>query len=258
MMVIASSFNSYSRYYDLLYRDKDYVGESDYIQALLSRLGITNGDVLEFGSGTGKHGCLLASRGYSVHGVERSHEMISQAKFHDGFTCEQGDICSIQLNRNFDAVLSLFHVISYQITNANLNAVFANANQHLRHGGLFIFDFWYSPAVYFQRPSVRVKKISDKQLEIVRIAEPVIYPNQNRVDVNYTIFASDLVNQKVEVINEIHSMRHFSLPEVNLLAEKNGFEFIGSEEFLTGKSASEDTWGVCVILKKMMLYKNDA
>jgi SAM-dependent methyltransferase len=182
--------------------------------------------------------------------------MVAQATSVNGFTCEQGDICTIQLGRTFDAVLSLFHVISYQITNANLNAVFTKANEHLKPGGLFIFDFWYSPAVYFQKPSVKLKRMSDDQMEIIRLAEPVIYSNQNRVDVNYTIFARNLVNQSVEVINEIHPMRHFSLPEIDLLAVKNGFEFIGSEEFLTSKPAKEDTWGVCVILKKNDVAQN--
>jgi len=256
MKTIPSVFNAYSRYYDLLYRDKDYVGEADYIQTLLNRLGVANGDLLELGSGTGKHGCLLANLGYRVHGIERSLEMVAQATSVNGFTCEQGDICTIQLGRTFDAVLSLFHVISYQITNANLNAVFTKANEHLKPGGLFIFDFWYSPAVYFQKPSVKLKRMSDDQMEIIRLAEPVIYSNQNRVDVNYTIFARNLVNQSVEVINEIHPMRHFSLPEIDLLAVKNGFEFIGSEEFLTSKPAKEDTWGVCVILKKNDVAQN--
>lgn len=250
MKTTSSVFNAYSRYYDLLYRDKDYLGEVNYIQTLLNRQGITKGNLLEFGSGTGKHASLLTNRGYLVHGIERSAEMVAQVEPVNGFTCEQGDICSIQLDRTFDAVLSLFHVISYQITNANLNSVFTRANEHLKPGGLFIFDFWYSPAVYSHRPSVKVKRMSDDQVGIIRLAEPVIYSNENRVDVNYTIFARDLVGGSLETISETHPMRHFSLPEIDLLATTNGFQFISAEEFLTGKPVDEDTWGVCVILKK--------
>lgn len=250
MQTTSSVFNAYSRYYDLLYRDKDYVGEADYIQTLLTSLGIAQGNLLEFGSGTGKHGCLLASRGYQVHGVERSAEMVGQAMTVNGFTCEQGDICTIQLNREFDAVLSLFHVISYQITNTSLNAVFTKASEHLKPGGLFIFDFWYSPAVYSQRPVVRVKRMGNDQVEIIRLAEPVIYSNKNRVDVNYTIFARNLADGSVITTNENHPMRHFSLPEIELLATINGLQLIGAEEFITRKSPDEDTWGVCAILKK--------
>lgn len=246
-----SVFSAYSRYYDLLYRDKDYFGEVNYIQALLNRQGIAEGNLLEFGSGTGKHGCLLADRGYHVHGIERSAEMVAQAMSSPGFTCEQGDICTVQLGRTYDAVLSLFHVVSYQTSNADLMAVFARAADHLEKGGLFIFDFWYSPAVYSQRPVVRVKRMANAQMEITRLAEPVIYPNNNRVDVNYTIFACDIASGSTQINTETHPMRHFSLPEIDLLATMHSFDFIGAEEFLSGKAPDEDTWGVCVTLKKI-------
>ena len=36
----ASLFGAYSRYYDLLYRDKNYTGEAAYIQRPLIRQGI--------------------------------------------------------------------------------------------------------------------------------------------------------------------------------------------------------------------------
>ena len=72
-------FDAYSRYYDLLYRDKDYAAEVDYIDRLLQRHGVSGKDLLEFGSGTGKHGRLLAERGYRVTGIERSAEMVAQA-----------------------------------------------------------------------------------------------------------------------------------------------------------------------------------
>jgi SAM-dependent methyltransferase len=244
-------FNAYSRYYDLLYSDKDYAGETDYIQALLAGCGITKGSLLEFGSGTGKHGALLAERGFQVHGIERSEEMVVQATQGRGFTCQQGDICNVEMGRRFDAVLSLFHVVSYQISNSNVQAVFARASEHLKPDGLFVFDFWYSPAVYAQHPVVRVKRMVDDTVEITRIAEPVSYPNENRVDVNYTIYARDRKSGAMHILSETHPMRHFSLPEIDLLAQVNGFTRIATEEFLTGEPATEYTWGVCVILKRI-------
>lgn len=244
-------FNTYSRYYDLLYQDKDYIGETNYIQSLLCTHGITRGDLLEFGSGTGKHGSLLASRGYSVHGIERSAEMIAHATQGNGFTCERADICKVKLNRSFDAVLSLFHVFSYQVSNDCVQSIFARAAEHLSTGGLFIFDFWYSPAVYTQQPVIRIKRMSNPSIDITRIAEPIIYPNENRVDVKYTIYARDIQSGNIQILNETHVMRHFSLPEIDILAQANGFIRISSEEFLTRKPVGVDTWGVCVILKRV-------
>ena len=244
-------FNAYSRYYDLLYRDKDYVAEAEYIAGLLERFGVSGKRLLEFGSGTGKHGRLLAKRGYEVTGIERSAEMVAQAEAAPGFFCQQGDICTVQLGQTFDAVLSLFHVVSYQTTNDTVQAVFARAAEHLEAGGLFVFDVWYSLAVYAQKPETRIKRIADEAIEITRIAEPALHPNENCVDVNYTIFAHDLASGTVETMTETHPMRHFSLPELDLLAKMSGFAVVGTEEFLTGNRPSEETWGVCLILKKV-------
>jgi SAM-dependent methyltransferase len=250
-MSLPAVFNLYSRYYDLLYQDKDYAGEAAFLQKLLKQHGMLKGDLLEFGSGTGKHGRLLAEGGYRVHGIELSADMLSRSPETDGFTCQQGDICNVQLGRTFNAVVSLFHVLSYQISNANLMAVFARAAEHLTTGGLFVFDFWYSPAIYAQRPAVRVKRMADADTKITRIAEPVIYQNENRVDVKYTIFATDFASGVTQTFTETHPMRHFGLPEIDLLANANNFARTGALEFLTGEPASEATWGVCVILKKL-------
>ena len=243
-------FNAYSRYYDLLYRDKNYIAEVDYIADLLEYFGVSGKRLLEFGSGTGKHGRLLAQRGYEVTGIERSAEMVAQADVVPGFSCQQGDICTVQLDQAFDAVLSLFHVVSYQTTNDAVQAVFARAAEHLEAGGLFVFDVWYSPAVYAQKPEVRVKRMADEVTEITRIAEPEIFPNENRVNVNYTIFARDLVSGEEETMTETHPMRHFSMPELELLAQMSGFAVVGTEEFLTGSKPSEETWGVCFVMKR--------
>lgn len=244
-------FNTYSRYYDLLYRDKDYQGEVGYIDRLLQFHSVKGPEILEFGSGTGKHGRLLAERGYRVRGIELSHEMVAQAKQTASFVCEQGDICAVKLNRTFDAVLSLFHVISYQTNNQSVKDVFCRAADHLSSGGLFIFDVWYSPAVHKHRPSIRVKRLQDEGLRITRIAEPEVHTNENRVDVHYSIFAEDLNSDSVQTFSEVHPMRHFSLLELDLFAEQSGFERLSAEAYLTGEAPSEDTWGVCFVLKKL-------
>ena len=248
---MVSTFKNYSLYYDMLYKNKDYKKETKYILSILKKYNILRGNLLEFGSGTGKHGCLLASNGFSVHGIEKSEEMVAIAQKSKGFTCYKADILTVKMNRFYKAILALFHVISYQTTNYQLNSVFANASRHLSKHGLFVFDFWYSPAVLSQKPSVRIKKVFNNQVEITRLAEPVSYPNENRVNVNYTIFVKDLKADQIQIFNEVHPMRHFSLLEIDMIADMHGFERLRAEEFMTKNLPSEETWGVCVVLKKI-------
>jgi SAM-dependent methyltransferase len=150
------NFLAYSRYYDLLYQDKDYKAEVRYLLNLLSRCSITSGRLLEFGAGTGKHGELLAEKGFDILGIELSSDMVARAPACQGLQIIQGDIATTTGKGIYDAVLSLFHVMSYQVESFQLLQVFQNAIKHLDIGGMFIFDFWYSPAVCEQRPSVKV------------------------------------------------------------------------------------------------------
>jgi SAM-dependent methyltransferase len=245
-----SAFNLYSKYYDLLYADKDYVGDSIYIQNLLNEFRLGASSILEFGSGTGKHGRLLGKYGHQVTGVELSREMVSAAKFTKNFTCIQGDMTTVTLNKKFDCVLSLFHVVSYLTKNNQLIGFFKNANRHLEMGGLLIFDTWYTPCVNFNLPEVRIKRMKNSNIELIRIAEPVIFSNRNVVDVKYSIFFRNTNELSWLKIDEVHSLRHFSIPEIQNFANKYGFSLLRVEEFKSKNFPSSDTWGVCYILRK--------
>lgn len=74
--------------------------------------------------------------------------------------------------------------------------------------------------------------------------------NENIVDVMYTVVVKDKISGNWEEFTEVHSMRHFSIPEISLLAKHTGFEVIKAEEFLTGEEPSVNTWGVNFILRK--------
>ena len=54
----------------------------------------------------------------------------------------------------------------------------------------------------------------------------------------------------IHAFKETHSMRHFNLLEIDILSGIHGFERVDAQEFLTGAKVSEETWSVCVILKK--------
>lgn len=207
---------------------------------------------LELGCGTGNHAAILCNKGFEVVGLERSAEMVNIAsqKNITNFKTSVADITDFSLNEKFDVAVSLFHVISYLTDNEQLINCFNSARQHLNDEGIFIFDVWYSPAVYVQKPETRVKRISNEKIDVTRIAESSTDYNKNVVDVNYTIFIQDKATAKTEVHHELHPMRHFSIPEIELLALQTNFKLIHTEEFGTGNSPNENTWGVCFVLQK--------
>lgn len=249
-----SVFSAYSAYYDLLYQDKDYDGECRYVIDSLSKaIGKKPTSLLELGCGTGKHAKLFHDRGLKVTGVDLSTTMIEQAKHRvpeASFT--EGDVRSIRIGQTFDAVASLFHVASYQTTNDDINAYLQTAAHHLNTGGVFLFDFWYGPAVYSQQPAVRVKRMQNEKVKILRTAEPNHLVNDCIVEVNYEVIVEDVPSQRIERIKEKHLMRYFFLPELRILLASNGFDIssIHFEEWATSKAPSGETWGVTAIARK--------
>jgi SAM-dependent methyltransferase len=250
-------FDAYARYYDLLYCDKDYAAEAEYVATHIRKQIPGAKKILELGCGTGTHAAHLVRMGFTVHGVDLSAEMLKHAEEHLQYLPEEkakrlsfscGDIRQFRHRGHFDAVISLFHVMSYQIKNSDIAAVFKTAQQHLKPKGVFIFDCWYGPAVLTQKPEVRVKRLADEKIEMIRIAEPEMYPNENRVDVHYQVLIKEKSTGKVEILEETHRMRYLFMPEILGLCEEFGFSMLDAREWMTGKSPGLDTWGVYFVV----------
>lgn len=242
------SFSEYSKLYNLFNSSKDYFEESDYISRLLKAFSPSATNLLEFGSGTGIHASSLIDHGYVIHGVEQSPSMVDMCKSKEGFTCQVGDIRSLLLDNDYDAVISLFHVLSYQTSDLDVQHTFQSAFNNLKSNGIFIFDAWYSPAVYNIKPSIKVRHFQCDGIEAYRISTPT--SKDNIVDVKFDFFYRECESDSFRHFTEYHSMRHFSLPEIKLFAQMTGFTLLHSEEFMTGAQPSPDSWGVTFILKK--------
>jgi SAM-dependent methyltransferase len=252
-------FADYSQYYDLLYGDKDYHAEAQYVASKLREHRPALRSVVEFGSGTGRHGRLLARAGFDVVGIERSATMLAQSArvaANEGpvspgdFAAVEGDVRSHTVPGPFDAAISLFHVVSYQTGNDDVLALFRNAAGHLVADGIFLFDVWYGPAVLTLRPETRVKRMANDWMRVTRIAESTLLADKNCVEVNFDVFIEDLLTGGFKRLQEQHLMRYFTTPEIALLAENAGFCVVEAEEWLTRKPPSTNTWGVCYVLRR--------
>ncbi|MFC1894316.1 class I SAM-dependent DNA methyltransferase [Candidatus Dependentiae bacterium] len=251
-------FNQYAKCYDLLYQDKNYSLEVDYVDSLIKKNIKNCKTILNLGCGTGKHDIFLAQKGYEVTGVDFSDQMIDIAqnnlKNYDDLSKKilflKDDVRNLNLNKNFDIVLSLFHVMSYQITNQDLLKSFAVASKHLKKDGIFIFDCWYGPAVLHNLPEKRTKKINDNNFELTRFAYPKMHLQENVVDVNYKINLKDRTNDSEFNFEEQHKMRYLFVPEVLKFLDDCCLELINYEEWLTSSIPNINSWSVCFICKK--------
>jgi len=249
-----SVFEEYARYYDLLYRDKDYRGEADYVHRLIQQHRPGAKSILNLGCGSGRHDSYLAECGYKIVGIDISEKMLTAARkaANSGDSPEYllGDIRSFRSEQKFDAVIALFHVMSYQSRNEDLLAAFKTAHVQLKQDGLFLFDCWYGPGVLTDRPEVRVKTLEDERLKVTRIAHPDMIASRNLVDVNYQIFIEDKENRNIKEILETHRMRYLFEPEVRELLSQAGFTITLSEEWLSAAALDFTSWNAVFVCKK--------
>ena len=244
----------YSQYYDLLYSDKDYIGEVEYVDSLIKANSNKVKTLLDMGCGTGKHAELFCDKGYKVHGIDLSEDMLKIAETRrigkeDKLSFSHSNISELNLDKKFDVVVSLFHVMSYQNSNEELIKAFEVAKNHLNNDGIFIFDFWYGPAVLTDKPVTRIKRLEDERIKVTRLAEPVLHAGKNIVDVNYDIFIEDKVSKEVVEKKELHKMRYFFDSELEMICKQVDFKVIQKYEWVSNKNPDFNSWNVVWVIK---------
>lgn len=248
------TFQDYAYYYNAFYKDKDYERESKQIDQLIRKYSSNVHNIINYGCGTGKHDIELTKLGYVCTGIDLSETMIDIAKKNSQIVNGKidfsvADIRTYMPKEKYDAVLSLFHVMSYQNRNEDVVAAFRSARKALEKGGLFLFDTWYGPGVLSDKPVVRAKEVEDEQYKLVRIARPIMHDETNVVDVCYEVLVIDKKTNETKVIEEIHNMRYFFRPEIEVLLQQTGFELIDNFDGDTLSKTGFNSWTSYFIAK---------
>ena len=244
-------FSRYAGVYDLLYADKDYAAEAAFVDGLIRAHAPKAGTLLDLGCGTARHALEFAGRGYRVHGIDFSPQMVSLARerlsgapkdIAARISVAEGDVSRYSAAERYDAVTALFHVACYQTGNRALAGLFAAARSALGGDGVFVFDFWYGPAVLSDRPTARVKEIDGAALHITRSTEPVLREDRDVVEVNFNLTVVEKNTGKSESFHEVHGMRYLFLPELELFADTAGLELVSAGQWLTGAPLTAASW----------------
>jgi SAM-dependent methyltransferase len=248
----------YANQYDLLYGDKDYQAECDLLEKVFQRYARGSiKTILDLGCGTGGHAIPLTNRGYKVVGVDRSQDMLSQAKekTQSAFsiptpnipTFIEGDVRNVDVGRQFDAVLMMFAVLGYQLTNEDVLASLRTVQKHLKPNGLFVCDMWYGPAVLTVHPGERVKVVPTTDGKLIRTASGRLDVYNHLCEVRFHLWRLS-GNQVVGETEESHLMRYFFPQELTLFFSQAGLTMLNIRSFDDPQSApDEGTWNVLVI-----------
>ena len=238
---------SYAKIYDLLYEEKPYQEESNYIHRLIQKHRPGASRMLELGCGTGNHAEHLAKFNYDIVGIDASSHMIAlaQEKAIEGpgkINFDEDDICSFRSKEKFDIVISLFHVMSYLTQDQDLSNAMKTAAQNLLPSGLFIFDFWYGPAMTMDRPKASVRRVENEKFSVTRHTYPTFLQKDHQIEVKMVSSIENKSTKEMQKIAEKHLMRYLFLPEIKKYLEVAGFDLIESKSWLTDRPLSEKNW----------------
>lgn len=241
---------NYAKAYDAIYRSKDYDSEVDLIERILVRHGLGGARrLLDLGCGTGAHALRLAKRGHVVVGVDRSTEMLAQARTkltgsESTVEFREADIRKFDLGQRFDAVLMMFTVLGYQLTEADLMAALSNVRRHLKPGGLFVFDVWHGPAVLADRPRERQIVVDNGSARISRKARAVLDLPRHLCHVNFEFQRIDEKGRSKQWEEE-HIVRYYFFRELDSALGQNRLELCSLRNFPDDEApADERAWNV--------------
>lgn len=252
-----TAFEQYAPWYDLLYEDKDYAAEVAFVEQQLECHGVNSGKLLDLGCGTGIHAAEFSRRGWDVTGIDLSADMIRRAETQLANPTQlqihfrQGDVRKSGPERDFDAVISLFHVASYQTSQTDLEAMLATAQAALKPKGIFLFDYWYGGAVLAQGVETRIKTVQRFPLRVTRIAQSVHNEDDAQVQVNYTLFCEDIDRLSIQRIDETHTLRYWFPFEIESSLRKTGFDRINHYAWMTTTPPGTRVWAAYSVARKI-------
>ena len=252
---MANLFHKYGEYYDVIYADKDYEKECDFLESIFRKYAISPvRSILDSGCGTGGHAIPLARRGYQVTGIDISETVIAQAKqkakqtnLHINFRL--ADLRSFKTHQKFDAAIAMFAVMDYFTTNVELEKVIKNLRAVLKKEALLIFDAWNGLAVLRILPEVRVKVMDQEGKRVIRWVHPELDAFDHLCKNRYHLIVIK-GNRILDEIEETHVVRYFFPQEIRHYLEENGFEVIEICPFLQlGGKVDETIWNMTCIAR---------
>ncbi len=132
-------YNGLAQVYDTVMDHVDYTGWADYISMIFQKYGDPVCDVVDCGCGTGSLMQKLGKLGYFVAGFDCTLNMVIRAKLKSHGILWQGDLKSLALKKQWDAVLCMYDTIQY-LNEYEIKTYIHQVQNILHAGGLFIFD----------------------------------------------------------------------------------------------------------------------
>lgn len=214
-------YRDLAKYYDLIYSWKDYKKEANQIKKLISKYKKSDGkELLEVGCGTGNHLRYLKSSFFCT-GVDINQGVLNIAKRKiKRVIFKKEDMLTLNLNKKFDVVISLFSSIGYVKTYANLRRTIKNFGSHLKKGGIVIIEPWFNKSNF--KPGVPGMTTYDsKYVKIARVNNSNVKNNISVLDMHYLIGEK---GKPIRYFSDRHELGLFDIGKTLEFIKQAGFK----------------------------------
>lgn len=252
-------FGLYAEVYDLLYQDKDYGAESEFVAALIRRFAATAGGgarIVDLACGTGRHAIHLAKMGFRVAGSDISAQMVAVAKA--AIDTARLDVplfvqplqsCG-RIKGQFDVALAMFSSLGYLQSREDLSAALSGVQSLLMTGGLLIFDVWNGLATLKEYSPVRVKRVSGASSSVLRVSRTTLDALRQIANVNFEFVVMPQGRPPVE-FTEQHLVRFYLPREMTDILESSGFQVLLQCPFMdAGRALEPSDWNMTFVARK--------
>ncbi len=208
-------FNELARYYDQIYKTKDYDGEVQFLNEAFIQFKVKT--VLDIACGTGEHIKKLDDLAYQVEGMDASGEMVDIAGKKLFCPISLGRMENFRSPKKYDAIIAMFNSIGYS---PNPQLVFKNVYNHLNDGGIFMFDFWNKFAAQKFFDPYREKQFNGfKRISHTKLVD------EDVIEVEYTIYKTDPdgIDWGQTPITETHRIGIYDPRDMRTNLELEGF-----------------------------------
>ena len=245
----------YSRFYDLLYKRKNYNKEFFFIKKVIKKYSHNPKILMDLGCGTGTYSKLMTRLGLKVYGVDASAHMLKIArqkyKGSKKLNFVKSNINNLKIYNKFDIISALFHILSYQTTKKNFQKFFLNSQKYLKKDGILIFDFWYKEGVLNLKLPFKYRKVENKKFKIYRFTRSKWYKNIDQIYDEHEMIVINKKNNKTKTFQEIHKMKFFKLSTIKRYLKLYKFKYLLSLDLSTNKPLNKNSWGALIVAKKI-------
>lgn len=234
-------YGDFANVYDAFMDNIPYQEWHSYLKSLLDSHGVSEGIVVDLGCGTGTMTQMLAEDGYDMIGVDRSAEMLLQAraKCDSQILFLEQDMRELDLYGSARAMVCICDGMNYLLSQEDILQTFNRVHTFLDSGGIFIFDL--------KTPHFYEHVLGNRTIAENREQASMIWENEYHNDTGkheYLLTFYQCIDEQKDYyarFEEYHQQRSYSKESILSLMKKAGFiQLEGYQAFSTQMAGDED------------------